>query len=122
MIEFIQSVTDNELEFISERDYGNDAEKHLKALRSVIFKQNALITEEQSWYPYEVIELGSNSIHKGHEREFVICTLLIILNIKEGTDLVNDLEHKLESFSSEYDRLPEELSEIVLKAYGNAGC
>jgi len=122
MIKFIQSITDKELKYISERDYGSDAEKHLEALRSVIFKQNGLITEDQCWYPYEVVELGSNALHEGHEREFVICTLLIILNVKNGTDLVNDLDHKFESFSYEYDRLPKELSELVLNGYVGACC
>ena len=122
MIKFIQTITDPELKFISELDYGEESEKHLEALKKVIFEQNGVVKEEQYWYPYEVIELGSNSLKKGHEREFAICTLLIALNVKEGTDSATDLEHKLETHTIEYDQLPKELSELVLASYEQAGC
>lgn len=122
MINFIQTITDSELKFISELDYGEKSEKHLEALKKVIFEQDGVVKEEQFWCPYEVIELGSNSLKKGHEREFTICTLLVALNVKEGTDLSTDLEHKLEAHSTEYDLLPKELSELVLKSYEQAGC
>ena len=122
MIKFIQTITESELKYISELDYGEESEKHLEALKKVIFEQAGVVKEEQFWCPYEVIELGSNSLKKGHEREFAICTLLVALNVKEGTDSATDLEYKLETHSNEYDQLPKELSELVLKSYAQAGC
>ncbi len=122
MTEFIQTITNDELKFISELDYGNDVEKHLAGLRSVIFNQNGIIKEEQGWYPYEVVELGANALTMGHEREFTICTLLVVFNVKVGTDKATDLEVKLELHSKEYDQLPKELSELVISSFENAGC
>ena len=116
----IESITEEELQFISAADYEQDIEKHYKALKKLIFEQKGIINNEQSWFPYEVIELSSNSLKEHHEREFVICTLLIILNVNAGTDLTNDLEYKFSSFSGEYAKLSKPLSELILSEFTNA--
>ena len=120
MNKIIQNITEEELKFISEADYGQDSEKHYNALKKVIFEQNGIINNEQTWFPYEVIELSSNSLKEKHEREFVICTLLIILNVNVGTDLINDLEDKFSSLSGEYEKLSKPSSELILNEFANA--
>jgi hypothetical protein len=122
MKNIIQTITDKELRFISSADYGQDASEHCDALKTVIFHQKGIISNEQYWFPYEVIELCSNSLKENHEREFVMCTLLIILNVSAGTDKTNDLEYKFNSFSSEYDKLSKPLSELIIKEYADASC
>ena len=121
-MEIIQTVSDSEIQFISELDYGEEAEKHAAALKEVIFNQNGIITENQFWHPYEVIELGSNCLIKDHEREFVICTLLIILNVKNGKDISTEINRKLSDHSDEYDKLPNKLRDLVLQEYEKIGC
>lgn len=70
MIEFIQSITDEEMNFIAHLDYGCSKDEHFQALKKVIFEQKGICNKDQSWYPAEVYELGSNSLKTGHEREF----------------------------------------------------
>jgi hypothetical protein len=74
----LASISDDEMEFIASLDYGQDKDKHLEALRSLIFEQKGELREGQLWFPHEVIALGSNSLKPGHERTFAICTLLVI--------------------------------------------
>tara|TARA_B100001989_G_scaffold250817_1_gene228680 strand:- start:3333 stop:3701 length:369 start_codon:yes stop_codon:yes gene_type:complete len=121
MLDFIQTITDEELEFISMLDYGEEASSHLKELKSLIFKQNGIRTEKQYWHPYEVIELGSYALKKGHEREFVTCILIRILNVKEGADGTSDLEHLFKIFSENCDKIPPELSKMLFKEFESAG-
>lgn len=120
MIKFIQSVTENELRFISNLDYGCDAGLHYEALKLVIFEQNCLSKHEQIWYPDEVIELGANWLQPGHEREFTICTLLVIHNVLVGGDDRHDLAYKFENHATDYDQLPEEQRALVLSSFEQA--
>ena len=115
MIEFIQSISDSELEFISGLDYKQDIDKHFEGLKEVIFGQSCRVTDEQFWFPFEVVELGSHSIQTGHEREFTICTLLVLLNEPE------DIDYKFECRSSDYDLLPNKLRDLILEAYVSVG-
>jgi hypothetical protein len=118
----LMSVSDDELAFIASSDYGQGKEQHLEALRALIFKQHGRLQKEQYWYPYEVIELCSNSVKPGHEREFAICTLLVIAAVKCGADPSTDLRSKFQDRAEEYDRLPETLREEVLRAYQSVEC
>ncbi len=122
MNSLIKTITEEELKFISSADYNQDSLKHYKALKEVIFVQDGIVNNEQSWFPYEVIELSSNSLKENHQREFVICTLLIILNVKVGADTVNDLDSKFNSFSGEYEKLSNKYSEIIISEYINENC
>ena len=106
-----------ELAFIAETDYGQNSQQHYEALYTLIHKQDGIITDQQYWFPYEVIELCSHGIKQGHEREFAICTLLIIQNVIAGTDPATDLLVKFQTCAEDYDLLPEELREEILNAY-----
>jgi len=120
-LEFLRSLQHQELLFISERDYGQDSARHLSALSTLIEEQHGMIKEDQNWYPYEVIELGSNVLEENHEREFVACTLLVILNSVHGGEPDIDLIWKFNNRAKDYDRLSTIHREIVLEAYVNAG-
>lgn len=121
-IEFIQSITSDEMEFISKLDYGDDSEKHRQALEKVIFEQGGVIHDDQRWHPYEVIELGANWLQQEHEKEFSICTLLVIMNVQAETDTWTELDWKLESQNNEYKKLPKEMLEIIREQFTRAGC
>jgi len=117
----IASITDSEIAYVAALDYGQDAPEHLDALRTVIFSQGGELKDGQVWHPYEVIELGSHILSPGHEREFAICTLLVIRAVVSGFDSSTDLSAKLSDRSKDYDALPAVLRDEVLNAYLVAG-
>ncbi len=121
-LQLISTISESELSFIAALDYGKDDNQHLEALRAVVFSQAGVIQEHQYWYPYEVIELGSHALTAGHEREFAICTLLVINAVSSGADISTDLIEKFEQRAQDYDQLPEALKSEVLHAYQAAGC
>lgn len=103
---FLYSLTDAERDFIANLDYQDDFEKHRKGLDLVIKRHGEVDFESQLWHPYEVIELGKNSLQKGHEREFVACAGIVLFNISIGADNRNDWEismSELRSFWNELD-------------------
>ena len=90
----ISSITEDELAFIGALNYGQQSDQHLVALRRLIFEQGGIPTAGQIWFPYEVIELGAHHLQPGHEREFAICTLLVIGAVEVGFDSSTDLSQK----------------------------
>lgn len=118
----VRSASEQELRFIAARDYGQDAQRHFTALCSVCYEQGGIIQPDQIWFPYEVVELGSHSLVPGHEREFAICTLLVLANVAAGIDTATDLRAKLSDRAAEYDLLPAHLREEILHAYQCAEC
>ena len=117
----LKTATESELEYISGLDYGQNADVHLAALKAVIFDQAGNLTEDQRWFPYEVIELGSNALVPGHEREFFFCTMLVLQAARNGYDTSVDVLDKLTNRATEYDKLPALLRDEVLRAYYLAG-
>jgi hypothetical protein len=113
----VRSVTESELAFIASADYGQDVQEHLAALRGLIFEQDGILRDGQTWFPYEVVELGSHSLKPGHEREFVICTLLVLANVAAGVDKSTDIAAKFADRAAEYDQLSPQLREEILNAY-----
>ena len=118
---FVKSITESELAYVASLDYGEDSLKHLEALRAVIFEQEGNLKAEQYWHPYEVIELGALSLEPGHEREFVICTLLVIQAVVSGYDKSTDLAERRMDKASYYAALPVGLGEKISNAYQAAG-
>ncbi|APV48332.1 hypothetical protein BWI17_00710 [Betaproteobacteria bacterium GR16-43] len=111
------NATEEELRFIATLDYGQDKERHLEALRSLCSMQHGILGPNQEWFPYEVVELGSHHLQAGREREFFICTMLVLANVKAGTDTATDVQEKKKSRAAEYELLPRELRGQVLDAY-----
>lgn len=113
----IKAATESELRYIASLDYDQDSERHLDALRSLIFEQEGNLLADQYWYPHEVIALGSHHLVDGHEREFFFCTMLLLQAIANGYDTSVDLGDKLSDRAKDYDRLPAALRDEVLRAY-----
>jgi hypothetical protein len=118
----VKSASEQELSYIAGLNYGLEQSQHLDALRKVIFEQGGALTKEQYWFPYEVIELGAHALAAGHEREFAICTLLVIEAVRSGYDTSTDLSAKFSDRSQQYDMLPGSLRDEILIAYQAAGC
>lgn len=116
---FLLTASEDELWFIAGLDYGQDQEQHFFALKELIFKRHGSLLSTNTWLPYEVIELGANSASIGHEREFVICSLLVIHNVTNGFDTWTELEEKFSNASIPLN-MPSELTEILLEQYANA--
>ena len=121
MTPLLKSITDEELQFIAALDYGQDQERHFVALREVLLSQAGSPNQDQCWFPYEVIELGSHALTAGHEREFFFCTMLVLQSVLSGYDTSADLASKLSMHAQEYDQLPPALRDEVLNAYQFAG-
>ncbi|MBU8976390.1 hypothetical protein JI752_009595 [Lysobacter sp. MMG2] len=119
--DLLDSLTDAELRFIAEGDYGVDADLHLDELVKLLREQDGVLSEGQYWYPYEVVELGAHSLKPGHAREFAACTLLVIDAVATGYDTSTRLDWKFDERASDYDRLPTPLRDLVLDAYLGVG-
>ena len=93
--------------------------KHLEALKGVIFENQCRFLEDldQMWYPYEVVELGAYALESGHEREFVMCTLLVLYAVIAGYDTSKDVVCLFEDKCSVYDSLPTKYSNMITCAY-----
>lgn len=113
----VASASDKELAFIASLNYGQHQKRHHDALRHLITSQNGQLQEGQYWFPYEVIELGAHALKPGHEREFAICTLLVIAAVRSGFDKATDVRQKFQDRAEDYDRLPETLRQEILEAY-----
>lgn len=120
MIELAATATEAELRFIAGLDHGLDAEQHLVALRRLIFERDCAFEAGEHWFPYEVVELGAHWLQAGHEREFAICTLLVIHAVRTGFDKSSDLAEKFEQRASDYSMLPAALSAAILAAYADS--
>ena len=118
----VLSTTESELSYVAGLDYGQNTQRHLDELRMVVFEQQGQFREGQTWYPYEVVELGAHSLGQGHEREFAICTLLVIEAVRSGFDSATNLGEKLDARAADYDALPPVLREEILHAYTAAEC
>lgn len=113
----LKTITEQELAFIAGLDYGLDADRHLAALRELIFAQDGDLTRDQSWYPHEVIALGAHHLQPGHEREFFFCTMLLLQAVQSGYDDTVELLDKFQDRASDYQRLPAALCDEILEAY-----
>ncbi|MFC4763533.1 hypothetical protein [Dyella koreensis] len=120
-MDLVRTITGDELSFIAGLDYGQDQDRHESALHLVIDQQGGQFNESQRWFPYEVVELGAHHLQIGHEREFVICTLLVIRSVIAGFDKATDLAEKKITMESRYRMLPVGLREVVDAEYAVAG-
>ena len=113
----LPSVTHEELIFVAHVDYGEYAEKHLSSLCDALTLQDGNFSAGQHFFPYEVVELGAHALTAGHEREFVLCTLLVTNAVASGFDTATNFGEKLSAMASTYDAFPSELRELVLATY-----
>lgn len=106
-----------ELAFIAGLDYWQDQVAHLAALESLIFERQGKFKDGEHWCPFEVVELGTNSVNPGHEREFALCCLLALEAINSGFDSVHDRESRFSAFEAHLGQIPPDLAGILVEAY-----
>ena len=115
--EFIKTITEAERDYISQLDYGQDAETHRKALDIVLANSGVVDTEQQGvWHPLEVIELGRNELVAGHEREFALCAGITLLTGSIGDEAEQIIDCHMEEIKSLPTDLREMLEEMVMKS------
>ncbi len=64
-----------------------------------------------------MIERGAARCEPGHEREFVMCTLLVLLAVHAGQRVGVDLALQFDDLAATYETLPPVLRDTVLDAY-----
>lgn len=111
--ELLESLTDDERNFISGLDHGDDLAEHRAQLDLVIENQGAIDAEEQLWYPYSVIEIGKNMLQAGHEREYAACTGIILHNVILGNDKMNNVQQIVAMNAPQISTLPEDLKNLI---------
>ena len=110
----LESLTDQERDFIAHLDYGMDAKQHRSALDEVIADGGIVdFGTKGYWFPYEVIELGKNWLQEGHEREYAACVGIVLWNIERGADVSNDLESIIENQADSISRLPADMKAMI---------
>lgn len=112
-IDFLRSLSTDELNFIASLDYGQDSARHFKALIQVIEQGGSVRRETEYWYPYEVIELGAGHLQEGHEREFTACVLMVLINIASGQDATRDQDEFIDDRLDAIVSLPPPLRALL---------
>jgi hypothetical protein len=112
--QFIKSLTEDEIWFIAGLDYKADLEKHYSALKKVLVRNGNIEMATENWFPYEVIELGANDLIPGHQREFTACLLIVMMNIKFGTDKTKDLDQYISDRLDFINSLGADLKNLII--------
>ena len=112
----IETVTDEELWFIAGLDYGQKQEQYFQALRELIFERKARFFAADHEL-YSLIRLGVVSITEGHEREFVICNLLVIHAVTTGFDTLTEMEILLSNSNAPGLNLPSDLAAVLFEQH-----
>jgi hypothetical protein len=116
----LESLTNDERDFIAGLDYGSGSNSHRSALDDVIASGGLVDFDlAGNWYPFEVIELGKNWLQAGHEREYAACLGMFLKNIESGADELNELEWIVENQSDSISRLPDELNNLITALIDN---
>jgi hypothetical protein len=98
LADFLTSLPDSERDYIASLDNNKDVAKHREQLDVVIAKGGTVDLASQCWHPYEVIDLGKHLLTEGHEKAFVACNGIVLLNISTGNDRCNDVDWVLPNF------------------------
>ena len=115
----VLSATPDELAFIANLDYGQDSERHFATLQDLVIERRGQFKDNETWFPLEVIELGANAITQGHEREFVICCLLVLAAIDSGVCATHDRESKFSVIEPWLGQLPADMALLLVDAYAS---
>ncbi len=114
LVKIGQAVTEEEIQHIARADYGCDRDRHLSALRQVIFNQDCVFTDAQGWYPSEVVELVS---HVPTEPAFAVATAILLNHCIHKGDLQGSTDFRWENNAAAYLALPPELRGPILAGF-----
>jgi hypothetical protein len=106
-----------ELDWIAALGKASEHARHRAALDQVLGPQHGHLHEDQLWFPYEVIERGAMHCESGHEREFVLCTLVVFLAAADPGQVELDLGLHFDDHAMAYESLPPVLRDVVLDAF-----
>ncbi len=106
-----------ELDWIATLGKASEHARHRAALDQVLGPQHGRLHEDQLWFPYEVIERGAMQCETGHEREFVLCTLMVFLAAADVDEVGVDLGRHFDDHAGAYEALPPVLRDVVLDAF-----
>ena len=107
-----RKMTENELNFVSEADYGCDVRKHLAALYEVLDQPDCRFPKGECWYPNEVVELIG---HVPGSTGFVGCTALLIINDILGYGHIEYMSYRWMNNSKAYCGLSDSQREPILR-------
>lgn len=114
LIRIAQAATEAELRHIARADYGCGCDTHLPALRRVIFEQDCVFTDDQGWYPSEVVELVS---HVPAQPGFAVATAILLTHCLHKGDLQANTEFRWGNNAAAYLDLPQNLRNPILAAF-----
>jgi hypothetical protein len=111
--DFLTSLPEVERNYLAHLDNGEDVDEHREQLDALIAAGGNADLDSQHWYPYEVIDLGKHFLESGHERAFVACNGIVLLNISTGEDKCNDIDYILPNFRSFAPQIAEDLVAMI---------
>lgn len=114
LVDIGQSASEAEILHISRADYGCGCDRHLAELRKVIRDQACVFTENQGWYPSEVVELIS---HVPAEPGFAVATAILLNHCIHKGDLQSSTDFRWENNASAYLAMPPALRDPVLAGF-----
>jgi hypothetical protein len=114
LVELAQAVTEPELEHIAKADYQNDREEHYAALKTVIFEQDCVFSDEQSWVPSEVVELIS---HIPAEPGFGVATAVLLTHCLRKGDMQGHTDFRWQNNAAAYLAMPDTLRHPILAGF-----
>ena len=84
LLQIARSMRPDELQAVAQADYGNDAQRHLDALRACISRRDGIFLPDEGCDPSEVVELVAHGPGQpGHPG----CTAILLLNVLQTGDL-----------------------------------
>lgn len=96
---------------VAAADHGCDIEKHLEALENVLAAENCTFSNDEYWYPSEVVELAS---HVRDSPGFVPCTALLLANAVQGKNDLGWFEFRWSNLAADYNALPDSVRAPIL--------
>jgi hypothetical protein len=112
---FLASLSDSERDYIASLDCNREADEHRRQFDIVIANGGHVDFDTQLWHPYEVLDLGKHCMSKGHEREFVACNSIVLLNISTGKDICNQVDWVYPNFLTYKSEIDADLVTMVEK-------
>lgn len=83
LLRIARSMRRDELDAVAHADRGQDAERHLSALREVIAVRDGIMGHDHHWFPSEVVELTA---YDANALGFSGCTAILLLNAMRDGD------------------------------------
>lgn len=118
---YIKTVPEAVLRRIADGDYGMDAERHFELLKQVVGKQNGYLSDDQAYFPGEVIDLAVWDPDGTGGYAYTVCNLILIQNQINSRCGSVELEMVWERYcKQERAKLPPSMQKELDSAYALA--